>query len=228
MTPGLFAVIAVAVITGFVLLIVVAVRAAKKRDQRYRAGCLGWATARGWAYQEGGGGPWQSMLSKGDGRRGVKLQMDGTSQGRPLTVAHYWYQTTSTSTDSEGRSSTSTTTHSLVVVALRLAASYPAVALERRGLGWGVGLAAARAVGRRPANLTGAGEFDRRYRIRAKSPGASALVTPQVISAYLSGNLPQWKLSGDQFVITWPGPVKVDALDQQVGQVLATAALLGI
>lgn len=207
---------------GFIAIVVSSAKAAKARDRRYRSGLAEWATARGWTYREGGSGEWTSLLPRGERRRGVKLQLEGARHGRPVTVAHYWYQTTST----DGDGNTTTQTHTLTVVVVRLAARYSAVALERRGHGLGLGLAVSRAVGREPANLTGVEEFDRRYRIRAKGPGASVLVTPQVISAYLTRDLPLWKLSGDQLVITWPGKIKVDAIDQNMDQALTVAALL--
>jgi hypothetical protein len=215
---------------GFVALAVTLARAARAKDQRYRSGLLEWATAHGWTYREGGGGEWTSLLPKGERRRGVKLQLEGTRQGRLVTAAHYWYQTTSTHTrtDSDGHRHTSTTTHThtLTVVVVRLAARYPAVALERRGRGLGWGLAVSRAVGRQPANLTGVEEFDRQYRIRAREPGGSVLVTPQVISAYLTRDLPLWQLSGDQLVITWPGSINIADISQKVDQALTVAALL--
>jgi hypothetical protein len=233
--PGLIVAVLIVV---FVVIVVTGGAGAKKQDQRYRSSLLGWATAHGWTYRDGDGpvtkllpeAEWTSLLPKGDKGRGVMLQLDGTRQGRPLTVAHYWYQTTtssSTSRDSDGhrRTSTTTHTHTLTVVVVRLAASYPAVALQRRGLGLGWGLAVFRALGRQPASLTGVEEFDRRYRIRTKA-GGSSLVTPQVISAYLSSDLPPWQLSGDQLVITWPGTIKVDDLDRKVDQSLTVAGLL--
>src|SRR5262249_61048422 len=55
-TPGLFVVVAVIAVGAFILLVVLAARAAKARDRRYRSGLLDWATARGWAYRDGGGG----------------------------------------------------------------------------------------------------------------------------------------------------------------------------
>jgi hypothetical protein len=51
-------------------------------------------------------------------------------------------------------------------------------------------------------------------------------VTPQVISAYLARDLPLWKLSGDQFVVTCPEAIKADDIDQHVDQALTIAALL--
>jgi hypothetical protein len=209
-------------VTLFAALIVALVAAARAQDRRYRSGLLDWAKARGWTYHDGGGGEWTSLLPTGDGQWGVKVQLNGTRQSRPVTVAHYWYETTSTDRDKEGHYRTSTTTHYLAVIAVRLPARYPAVALQRRGLGWGWGLAVSRAVGRQPGNLTGTEEFDRRYRIR----GGIALVTPQVISAYLASDLPPWQLRGDQLVITWPGAIRVGDLDQKVDQALTVAGLL--
>ena len=96
----------------------------------------------------------------------------------------------------------------------------------RRGLGLGWGLAVSRAVGRQPANLTGTEEFDRRYQIRTATPGGDTLVTPQLISAYLTSDLPPWHLAGDQLVITWPGAINADDLDQKADQALTIAGLL--
>ena len=156
----------------------------------------------------------------------------GFRSGRRVTVAHYWYQTTSTTshTDSDGhrRTTTSTSTHALAVIVIWLAARYPAVELQGRGLGRGWGLALSRAVGREPPNLTGNEQFDRRYRIRGAAPDASALVTPRVISAYLAGDLPPWRLNGSQLVITWPGPVRVEEVDAQIDQALWITGLLAL
>jgi hypothetical protein len=228
--PELIVVIVVIVLILFAVL----GAAAREQDRRYRRGLRGWAAACGWAYC-GNGGEWTpllyrgelaALLPRGDRGRGVELQLDGTRQGRPVTVAHYWYKTTSTNRDSDGRSSESTSTHALAVIVVRLAARYPAAELQRRGLGLGWGLAASRAAGRQPANLTGNEEFDRRYRIRTEAPGGSALVTPQVISAYLASDLPLWQLSDDQLVITRPGAIRVDHLDQEIDQALTIAGLL--
>lgn len=225
MIPGLIIVIAV-------ILIVVLGAAASRQDRRYRAGLADWATARGWTCREGGGGEWTTLLPTGDGRCGVRLQLDGSRSGRRVTVAHYWYQTTHTSShrDSHGhrRTTTSTTTHALAVIVVWLAARYPAMGLQDRGLGLGWGLALSRAVGREPPNLTGNEQFDRRYRIRAAAPGVSALVTPQVINAYLTSDLPPWRLDGNQLVITWPGRIRVDEVDAEIGKALWITGLLAL
>jgi len=228
-TPGLIVVIVVVV----VIVVLGGVATTRAKDRRYRSGLLDWATARGWTYRDDGApvtgllpeAEWISLLPRGRRRRGVKLQLDGTRQGRPVTVADYWYQTTHTSS-SGGASTTHTSTHHLTVIVVRLAARYPAAELRRRGLGLGWGLAVSRAVGGQPANLTGTEEFDRRYQIRTATPGGSALVTPQLISAYLTSDLPLWQLSGDQLIITWPGPIKVDELDLKADQALTIAGLV--
>ncbi len=143
----------VIVFVAAALLIVALSAVAKARDRRYRSDLLDWATTRNWTYREGGrhvtGFPpeaeWVSLLPRGRRRRGVRLQLDGTRKGRPVTVAHYRYQTT-TSTNSTPQ----THTHHLTVIVIRLAARYPAAELQRRGLGLGWGLAVSRAVGRSP------------------------------------------------------------------------------
>jgi hypothetical protein len=192
-------------------------------NRRYRSEILRWAEDGGWTYRNGGGGKWTSLLPRGNGRRGVSRQLDGTRKGRPVTVAHYTYETTSPDTQGYG---TSTTTHTLTVIVVGLAARYPAVALEHRGRGLGLGLALSQATGLKPANLSGTGEFDRRYRIRAGAADASTLITPQVISAYLTRDLPPWQLSDDHLVITWPGPIRADDIDQKIGKALAVADLV--
>jgi hypothetical protein len=231
---SVFVAAAILIVVITVILFVALSAAAKARDRRYRNDLLDWATTRDWTYRDGGGhvteflpeAEWVSLLPKGERRRGVNLQLDGTRQGHRVTVAYYWYQTTHTSTDSNGHHSTDTSTHNLTVIVVWLTASYPAVELRHRGRGLGWGLAVSRAVGRQPANLTGTEEFDRRYQIRTAAPGESALMTPQLISAYLTSDLPPWQLSGDQLVITCPGPIKADGLDQKVDQALTIAGLL--
>jgi hypothetical protein len=215
-----------------VILIVVLGVATYRRDRRYQAGLFDWATDRGWTYRQGGGGEWITLLPRGNGRCGVKLQLDGSRDGRPVTVAHYWYQTTHTTTrtDSNGyrRTTESTATHALTVIVVWLAARYPAVGLEDRGLGWGWGLALSRALGREPPNLTGNEQFDRRYRIRTAAPGVSALVTPQVIKAHLANDLPSWGLNGNQLVITWSGRIRVEEVDAKIDQALWITGLLAL
>jgi hypothetical protein len=58
------------------------------------------------------------------------------------------------------------------------------------------------------------------------SPPPCRPVTPRVISAYLSGDLPLWQLSGNQLVITRRGTIVVDDLDQEIDQALTVARLL--
>jgi hypothetical protein len=127
----------------------------------YRRQLRDWATARDWTYHEDDGGEWTSLLPKGDGLGGwgVKLQLDGTRQGRQVTVAHYWYRKTETARDG----GTSLHTANVPVIVVRLATRYPAVALQIRRpsrlfpvvfpvVPWAAGL---------PASVTGVAEFDR-------------------------------------------------------------------
>jgi hypothetical protein len=207
----------------------------------YRRQLRDWATARDWTYHEDDGGEWTSLLPKGDGLGGwgVKLQLDGTRQGRQVTVAHYWYRKTETARDG----GTSLHTANVPVIVVRLATRYPAVALQIRRpsrlfpvvfpvVPWAAGL---------PASVTGVAEFDRRYRIiHTATPGGSALVTPQVISAYLASSgpreglkarladgLPPWQLSGDLLIVAplWEW-IRVGRLDQMIDNALTVASLL--
>jgi hypothetical protein len=137
-----------------------AVRTSIGRGPRYRRQPRDWATARGWTYHEDDGGEWTSLLPKGDGLWGVKFQLDGTRQGRLVTVAHYWYRAAEKSGDGD----TSLRTCHVPVIVVRLVTCYPAVALQIRSpsrlfpvvfpaVPWAAGL---------PASVTGVAEFDRR------------------------------------------------------------------
>ncbi len=189
-------------------------------DRRNRRELQAWATSRGWTYRENGGGDWAGFLPQGRRRNGVKIQLNGTWQGRPITLADYWYKTV----HSNGQTRT-TRTHHLTTVVVHLAAPYPVVVLHSRTLG-SLGLGVAQAVGRHPANLTGIPEFDSRFRIEAGQHDARKLVTAQVVHATLQGNLPPWQLRGRDLIIAWPGSLNAPDLDHKLTQAHALAAQL--
>jgi hypothetical protein len=209
--PLLFLVIVAAVITLMVVLSGVI-------DRNYRRDLQGWAAARGWDYREDGGGDWAEFLPRGRRRRGVKFQMTGTWQGRPMTMADYWYQMVR----SDGRNSYTKTYH-LTVVVVQLAGSYPEVVLDSRALG-SLGIGIAKAVGLAPANLTGVPEFDNRFKIESAPEDGSGLVSEQVIRVTLQADLPPWRLRGQDLIIPWKGKPDLRDLDQQLSQAANLAA----
>jgi hypothetical protein len=214
-------VIIVAVVALFVMIGVLSAVQIK----RQRAALQDWAATRGWTYIPRGGGPWLQHLPQGNAGRGVRHQVDGLKGDHPVTVADYHYTTATTDSDPRGGSRTTTTSRSLTVVVVGLMSGHPSVELRARVPGK-LGIGVAKAVGLPMKNLTGVEEFDRRYRIHAHSEAAAALVSPQVIQATLSRDLPAWQVRGDQLIIPWPGRMKAEYLDNRVGCAIALAALL--
>jgi hypothetical protein len=183
----------------------------------YRRELQAWAAARGWTYGEDGGGDWTGFLPQGRRRNGVKVQLDGSWQGRPVTLVDYWYQTV----QSDG-GATSTRTHHLTAVVVHLPAPYPSVVLHRRALG-GIGIGIAKAVGLDPANLTGNPDFDSKFKIETGPDGGSELISGQVIEATLQGDLPPWQLQGNNLIITWRGSLRAPDLDSRLSQAVTLA-----
>jgi hypothetical protein len=196
-----------------------------------RSGLPGWAAARGWTYQEGGGGAWTRFLPVAD-RQGVEFQLEGEEQDYQLTMARYYYQSTIMDlTDSVvGIGKQYTITSFLCVIVVRLAASHPTVALERRSLlGWYFALPRAKWLyPAGPASPTGVREFDRRYKVYGPARDGKPPVTPHVIGAYLASDLPAWQVSGEHLVIRMPALTRARAsdLDRKVDQALTIARLL--
>jgi hypothetical protein len=186
----------------------------------YRRELQAWATSRGWTYREAGGGEWASYLPQGERRTGVQYELDGLWEGRQLTLADYWYEIV----HRDDHGSTTSTEHMAVMV-VQLATGYPSLVLHSRTFG-SLGLGVARAVGMRPANLTGTPEFDNHYQVEASWPGASEVLTTQVVQATLQGHLPAWQLQGTYLIVSWPGQINVPDLDQHLSRVLALALQL--
>jgi hypothetical protein len=186
-------------------------------DRGYRRELGAWAAARGWSYREDGGGDWAAFLPQGYRRR-VKIEMAGPWQGRPMTVAHYWYQVRHSSRNAPR-------TYHLTVVVVRLAVPHPTVVLYPRALG-SVGHGIAKAVGLPSANATGVREFDNRYRIDAGLGARAELVTEQAIRVTLEADLPPWQLRDRDLIIAWRGSPNMPSLDQKLAQAFALAAQL--
>lgn len=202
-----------------------------------------WAQARGWSYSEPDrprlslrgalawyagpgaflvpppGKEWLRFLPKGEGGQGVSFYVEGSRQGRPVTMAGYWFRVSSMDGPKDVPS---IHTEHLNVVVVHLAASYPRMELRPRGAIGRFGRRASRAAGRTPRNLTGDEEFDHRYSIH----GDTSLVTPQLISAYLDLDLPPWHLRGHHLVFSWPAPIPMWDFDGNIDQALTVAALL--
>jgi hypothetical protein len=209
---------------------------ARFSGKRSRDSILDWAAARDWNVNLSGARiyfrpeVWTRHLPRGD-RNGVRFELDGTWQGRRVTVVDYWYQTTSTTYNRDGDHggtwSTTTTVRHVAVIAVRLSAQRPAMALERRGMGLGWGLGLSRVLGHQASNLTGNEEFDRRFRIRAPAPVGTGIVPPQLIVAHLAARLPLWRVSVDQLlIISRQGTVRLKGLDERIDQAVMIAGLL--
>jgi hypothetical protein len=180
------------------LIVVLIVHAVRKENARV-ADIRRWAAAAGWSFTKRQRPSWEARMP-GTYRRGVSLSVSGQLNGRPVSVAEYWYMTESTSAGSSGGvNQTSTTTHLLVVTAVRLPVRYPPIAVQPRGSLSRMG----RAVFGDNAAATGHAEFDRRFRVRTKDPAAArALVGPALIADHLAGRVPAWSLGG-QDLLTW-------------------------
>jgi hypothetical protein len=187
----------------------------------YRRELQAWATSRGWTYRETGGGDWANYLPQGERRTGVEYELDRDWEGHVLTLADYWYEIV----HQDEHGATNTRTEHLTVMVVQLAMAYPSLVLHSRTLG-GLGLGVAKAVGMHTDNLTGIPEFDSHYRVEASWPGASEVLTTQVVQATLQGHLPAWQLHGNSLIVSWPGQINVPDLDQHLSWVLALALQL--
>lgn len=190
-------------------------------DQHHRRELQAWVMVRGWSVRAGGGGDWMECLPQDRRRTGVNVQLAGPEGDRLVTVADYWYQTPG----SIGPNTSSKRKQRLTVVVVSLAAEFPPVTLHPRTIG-GLGLGIAQAEVLDPDNLTGAAEFDHRFRVEAGPLGGGELVTEQVIQATLQPRLPPWQLRGHELIIAWPGPLRVAGLDHKLSQAVTLAGAL--
>lgn len=190
-TPTLFVVAAVLFIALLVVLIVVSVRRERERHRRIRY----WVARHGWTIVTRPVVDWEARLP-GQNRRGVSLLVHGMMHGRVVAVAEYSYTTESMS-DSQGNRST--TTHYLIVTAVRLDVPYPPIAVESRGALSRLG----RAMFGDNATAIGDDEFDRRFRVRTRSPAmAQNLLGPALVAEHLAGRVPPWSLAS-QDLLSW-------------------------
>jgi hypothetical protein len=181
-----------------ILIVALVVRAIRKENARV-AHIRRWAAANGWTFAKRQRPSWEARVP-GTYRRGISLVVSGQVNGRPVSVAEYWYITESTSAGGgTGVNNTSTTTHLMVVTAVRMPLRYPPIAVRARGSLSRLG----RAVFGDNAAATGHAEFDRRFRVHTKDPAAArALVGPALIADHLADRVPAWSLGG-QDLLTW-------------------------
>jgi len=215
---GGFALMALFIVMGVV-------RAARHRErERARlAGIRRWAARFHWVVETSTTAQWQARLPSERGQgHGVTLMVSGVVNGRPVTVAEYFYVTESMA-DSGG--SRSTTTHHLVVTATQLATDYSPIAVQPRRALSRLG----RAMFGADATATGHEDFDRQFRVHTKNPTlVRTLLGRALISEHLAGRIPPWDLAGRDLLIWQRG--RIDDPRQVPGLVmplLRVADLLG-
>lgn len=219
--PGVYIALGVAALAAFVVL---GMWVSRALDRRYRGRAARWAAAHGWAYRDGGGGSWTALLDQGIDR-GVKFQLEGARRGRPVLVAHWWFDTRERRMDDDsiGGWEYYTETHHVMVVVVRLPTPCPEMRVEARGMGSRV----ARALGRRDPAALGHDAFDRAFRIRSADPATGRrLLTRRLIEAHLARRVPLWSVRGVDLVATWTGKVDPDTIPSRVDRLLTVAALL--
>ncbi|MCA1701907.1 MAG: hypothetical protein LC808_00995 [Actinobacteria bacterium] len=150
----------------------------------------------------------------------MKLQMEGTKRDRRVTVAHYWYETSSR--DSDGREST--TTYNLMVLVVHLQGVYPEISVQIRGPVSRI----ARRFGRQDPNSVGQESFDGLYRVRTEDPELiRRVMTPALVKAHLARTVPLWSLRDNELLTTHSWTRDFDLIDSRLGQLLDIADLLG-
>jgi hypothetical protein len=187
------------VLAVIALLIVMGVVSAGRRRERERARLARirrWAAHFHWVVETSTTAEWQARLPSGRGQRhGVTLVVSGVVNGRPVSVAEYFYVTESMA-DSNG--SRSTTTHHLIVTAIQLATGYPPIAVQPRRMLSRLG----RAMFGADDTATGHKDFDRQFRVRTKRPAlVRTLLGPALITEHLAGRVPPWDLAGHDLLI---------------------------
>ncbi|MFD9005917.1 hypothetical protein ACFV0T_34035 [Streptomyces sp. NPDC059582] len=206
---------------GVVGLVMVAIVVGIAADGRYRQRVADWAAGQGWAYQNGGGGPWTKQLDQGF-VHGVKFQLEGARRGRRVLVAHWWFKTRR-STYTRGEWESETETHDRMVAVVRLPTSYMHVRVERRGGGSRL----ARSLGLRDPAAVGHAAFDRDFRIRGDDAvQGRRLFTRQLIEAHLAGHVPLWSVRGPFLMTAWEGKVDPAKILARVDLLLDVADLL--
>ncbi|BCJ75035.1 hypothetical protein CS0771_45790 [Catellatospora sp. IY07-71] len=216
--------IIVLVVIAVIAVAVVSAAVGRARDRRYVEGVASWAASLGWRYREGGGGTWTSRLPRGV-RSGVRLLVEGSRDGFPVTVAHYWWETREQRTRQENghtRWETVTVHHAATVHVVHLPAQQPTVAVNPRGLGSKM----ARGLGLSGVVEVGVEEFDRRFRVDTQDPAGRALITAALIQAHIAGAVPVWSVDGRDLIGVQNHALKTDTVLPFLDSLLRVAKLL--
>ncbi|MBO2453321.1 hypothetical protein J4573_39930 [Actinomadura barringtoniae] len=208
---------------GFiVLLVVVGVQSAKAERQRVE-GVQAWAAWHRWYLSHGDAQvPWRDRVEYRRFR--IQRLLNGDIGGLRASISDCTYETQRSTTDANGQSQTTTVVHPIVVLTVQLTGVRPDMALAERGLGSRM----ARALGKAQQLETGYAEFDRRFTMAAADPwGAREYLSPALIQAQLSGQIPPWSLRGGELLIVVNGALRAESLDYHVWTLRYLAELLG-
>ncbi|WP_117209264.1 hypothetical protein [Allorhizocola rhizosphaerae] len=193
------------VVVGLLVLVAIGLISAavsRARDRRYAEQVSAWAAGLGWRFREGGGGTWTGRMPQGI-RNGVRLLVEGSHHGYPVSIAHYWWQTrenhpvTRTTyvngqTRTETRWETRIVNHDATVHIVHLPEQLASVTVTDRGLGSRM----ARALGMSKSADVGDAEFDRRFRVETDDPAGMALMTHELVRAHVDAIVPLWSVDG--------------------------------
>jgi hypothetical protein len=159
----------------------------------------------------------------------VRFQLDGFRNGRPVTVAGYYYQDIRHITGGDGFPDTGTTTTDLTVVVARLASRRPALTVyhrtrmfEKPGKPRRSRRGATRTIRFEPEILTGSAEFGRGHTLS----GDASQLTPAVITATMQSVPQGWAVQEDMLIVFFGGEPDSSLIDGQVDQALRLASAL--
>ncbi len=217
------------IVVGFVVLVTIGLIAGaigRARDRRYAEEVRAWAAGLGWRFREGGGGTWTGRMPQGV-NNGVRLLVEGSRNGYPVSIAHYWWQTREsqqrTGPNGQTRWETRTVNHAATVHIVHLPAQLASVAVTDRGIGSRV----ARALGMSRAADVGDAEFDRRFRVETDDPSGMALITPELVRAHTGDAVPLWGVDGrDLLSVQENGPLRTDTALAYLDRLIRVADLL--
>jgi hypothetical protein len=173
------------------------------RQSRSRAAALNdWALRNEWKVA-----PWPAVAwggrMPGHNQQGVSLAVSGQLHGRAVTIAEYYYATTSTSpTGAVGETGAMATrperrTHRYVLMVVRLRRTYPSIGVYRRGALSKLG----RSLLGDKSTALGQEEFDRVFRVTADQPGlVSTVLSRDLVAAHVAGRLPDWSIEGKELL----------------------------
>ncbi|MEU8900085.1 hypothetical protein [Nocardia sp. NPDC048505] len=206
---------AAAMIAGFVVLLAVVVPAQLRAERRRREARRAWAWQHGWHYEERPRVAWTGRMP-GRNARGVRWMMTGRIGQRWVSVADYYY---------ESSSGDSTSTHNYVAVVVQLERPLPWVGVAARGAFSQLGRSL---FGDKPT-ATGHPGFDSRFRVEAAEPRwAHELIGRPLIEAHLANAVPCWSVAGNQLLAHYSGKLGApELMGRYADPLLRVADLLG-